>query len=121
MTGNQPQKPVVWVGSAKKDFSRFPAEVQREMGFALYVAQTGRRYRSTKILKGLPSGILEIVETFHGDAFRTIYTIRFESAVFVLHAFQKKSKSGISTPKFEMKLVQQRLREAELIEKERQE
>jgi phage-related protein len=106
-------RPVAWVVSSKKDFNSFPEEVQAEMGYALYLAQTGRRHRHTKMLKGISSGILEILESSRGDTFRTVYTIRFPSVIFVLHAFQKKSKSGIETPKFEMDVVRQRLRDAE--------
>ena len=106
-------RPVAWVGSSKKDFNAFPEEVQAEMGYALYLAQIGRRRLHTKMLKGLPSGVLEILESSRGDTFRTIYTVRFPSVIFVLHAFQKKSKSGIETPKFEMDVVRQRLRDAE--------
>jgi phage-related protein len=113
MAGQIFPRPVAWIGSSKKDFASFPEEVQAEMGYALYLAQTGQRHRHTKMLKGLPSGTLEVLVTSSGGTYRMIYTIRFPSVVFVLHAFQKKSKSGIATPKFEMDIVQQRLRDAE--------
>lgn len=118
MTNEFPIKPVIWVGSSKRDFDAFPSEARWEMGYALYLAQIGDRHRQTKMMTGLP-GVLEVVEAHRGDAFRAIYTVRFASAIFVLHAFQKKSKSGISTPQFEMDLVRQRLRDAEEIDKER--
>jgi phage-related protein len=106
-------RPVAWIGSSKKNFSAFPDEVQAEMGYALYLAQTGERHHQTKLLKGMPSGVVEILESWRGDTYRTIYTVRFPSAVFVLHAFQKKSKSGIKTPQMEIATIRQRLRDAE--------
>lgn len=118
MTDEFPTKPVIWVGSSKRDFDAFPTEVRAEMGYALYLAQIGDRHRQTKMMTGLP-GVLEVVAAHRGDAFRAIYAVRFASAIFILHAFQKKSKSGISTPQFEMDLVRQRLRDAQDIDKER--
>jgi phage-related protein len=111
-------KPVVWVGASRKDFDAFPAQVQAEMGYALYVAQRGGRHAQTKLLHGLGSGVVEVLKAHRGDAFRMIYTVRFASGVFVLHAFQKKSKSGISTPKTELDTVLRRLRDAERIDME---
>ena len=83
------------------------------MGFAIYQAQTGLRHRDAKPLKGFGAGILEVVSRFDGDTFRAVYTIRFEAAVYVLHAFQKKAKRGAETPKHELDLVRRRLRVAE--------
>jgi phage-related protein len=104
----------VSVGGSLKDFRSFPDEVKAEMGYALFVAQFGGRHRSVKTLKGMGgAGVVEIVEDFRGDTFRTIYTVRFSSAVYVVRAFQKKSKHGIATPASEMRLIEQRLREAE--------
>ncbi len=89
------------------------------MGHALYLAQVGEKHKDTKPLKGFGgASVLEVVEEFDGDAYRAVYTVRFEEAVYVLHCFQKKSKSGISTPKHEMDKVESRLRLAE--EKHRQ-
>ncbi|HEY1632348.1 MAG TPA: type II toxin-antitoxin system RelE/ParE family toxin [Rhizomicrobium sp.] len=88
-------KPVEWVASSYKDFIAFPGAVQDSMGFALYIAQTGGMPRSAKPLKGFGgAGVLEIVEDHRGDAYRAVYTVRFENAVYVLHAFQKKAKKG---------------------------
>jgi phage-related protein len=108
-----PAKPLVWMGSSRKDFSDFPVGVKAEMGYALYLAQLGRQHSRTKRLKGLGGGLVEVIANHHGDAFRTVYTVKFKDTVFVLHAFQKKSKSGIATPKADIDLVLQRLREAE--------
>ncbi len=83
------------------------------MGFAIYQAQTGLRHRDAKPLKGFGAGILEVVSRFDGDTFRAVYTIRFEAAIYVLHAFQKKAKRGAETPKHELDLVRRRLRVAE--------
>ncbi len=109
MTGDDPErllKPLFWVASARKDFDAFPAFVHREVGHALYLAQTGRKHDSAKALKGFgDAGVLEIVTAFDGEAFRTVYTVRFKGAVYVLHAFQKKSKAGAATPKQEIELV----------------
>ena len=106
-------KPVQWVGSSKSDLKRFPDAVQDRMGFAIYQAQAGLRHRNAKPLKGFGSGVLEVVTRHDGDTFRAVYTVRFETAVYVLHAFQKKARRGIATPKQELDLVRRRLRVAE--------
>jgi phage-related protein len=107
-------KPLRWIGSAKKDLLAMPDEVQQVFGFALYNAQIGLRNPDAKPLKGFGSaGILEIVEDLRGDAYRAVYTVRFAEAVYVLHCFQKKSKRGAETPKPEMDLIRERLKEAE--------
>lgn len=80
------------------------------MGYALFLAQTGGKHPDAKPLKGLGgAGVLEVVDDYDGNAFRAVYTVRFEGAVYVLHAFQKKSKKGIKTPKHEIDIVKQRL------------
>ena len=114
---NEPSlKPVIWVGSSRKDLRTFPEPVQDHMGYALYVAQRGGKHRDTKTLVGFGgAGVLEIVKDFRGDTFRAVYTLRYAGAVYVLHAFQKKSKTGRQTPHRDMELVKQRLREAEEI------
>ena len=107
-------RPLRWIGSAKKDLSAMPDEVQQILGFALYHAQIGLLHPDAKPLKGFGSaGILEIVEDWRGNAYRAVYTVRFAEAVYVLHCFQKKSKHGIETPKPEMELIRKRLKEAE--------
>ena len=83
------------------------------MGFAIYQAQAGLRHRNAKPLKGFGSGVLEVVARHDGDTFRAVYAVRFETAVYVLHAFQKKTRRGIATPKQELDLVRRRLRVAE--------
>jgi phage-related protein len=114
-------KPVIWVGSSRKDLREFPEPVQDHMGYALYVAQRGGKHRDTKTLSGFGgAGVVEVVKDYRGDTFRAVYTLRYAGAVYVLHAFQKKSKIGRETPLRNIELIKQRLREAEQIEKDRQ-
>lgn len=109
-------KPVVWVGSSREDLRAFPEPVQDHMGYALYVAQRGGKHRDAKTLSGFGgAGVVEVVKDFRGDTFRAVYTVRHAGAVYVLHAFQKKSKAGRETPRRDIELVKQRLREAEQI------
>src|ERR1700735_1877420 len=106
-------KPVVWVRDSRKNLQSFPDEVQGEVGYALYQAQLGRKHLSAKPMKGyLGAGVLEIIEDFDGDTYRVVYTVKLKDAVYVLHAFQKKSKTGIKTPMREIHLINQRLAEA---------
>jgi len=107
-------KDIVWVASSLDDLKRFPEPVQKVMGFALFQAQCGGKHLQARPLKGFGgAGVLEIIEDFDGNAFRTVYTVRFADAVYVLHAFQKRSKRGIKTPKREMDVVRSRLRMAQ--------
>lgn len=107
-------KPVVWVGSSRKDLRAFPGAVQDLMGYALFVAQQGGRYRETKTLTGFGgAGVVEILADHRGDTFRAVYTVRYQGTVYVLHAFQRKSTSGRATPKYELDVIAQRLRVAE--------
>ena len=87
------------------------------MGFGLFEAQLGKRHRKSKTLNGFGgAGVIEMIDDHRGDTFRTVYTVKFASAVYVLHAFQKKSKSGIATPQSDIQLIKRRLRDAELHE-----
>src|SRR5579863_10036689 len=107
-------RPVAWLGSSKADLSVFPDEVKDSIGFALYVAQQGGKHRDAKPLRGFGgAGILEIVDDFDGDTYRAVYTVRFAGRLYVLHVFQKKSKTGIKTPKAEIDLIRSRLKRAE--------
>jgi phage-related protein len=107
------EKPLHWVGSAKRDFLSFPAAVKDDMGSALGIAQFGGTAPTAKPWKGLGPGVLEIVESHGGNAYRAVYTVRFEKALYVLHAFQKKSPSGVLTAKRDVDLVEQRLKHAQ--------
>jgi phage-related protein len=107
-------KPLFWMGSSRADVKRFPPEVRHAVGFALWQAQLGRKHRDAKVLKGFGgAGVLEVAEDHDGGTFRTVYTVKFASAVYVLHAFQKKSRKGIETPMADMQLVRRRLKAAE--------
>jgi phage-related protein len=106
-------RPLLWVGSAKKDLLAMPSDVQDLFGYALYLAQTGGKHEQAKPLKGFGSaGVLEVVESEAGSTYRAVYTVKLAAAVYVLHCFQKKSSSGISTPKPDMDLVRERLKAA---------
>ena len=108
-------KPLLWVGSSRHDLREFPEAVKDTMGYALHLAQTGTKHPQAKPVKGFGgAGVLEIVEDHAGDTYRAVYTVRFAGAVYVLHAFQKKSKRGIKTPKKDLDLVRDRLRRAEI-------
>src|SRR5713226_5815983 len=107
-------KPLFWVGSSRKDLKRFPVEVRRLMGFALWQAQCGRTHVDAKPLKGFGgSGVLEVIEDHDRGTYRVVYAVKLAGAVYVLHSFQKKSKKGVETPKHELELVGKRLKIAE--------
>jgi len=106
------EKPLHWVGSAKKDLLGFPEQVVDDVGFALGVVQYGGHPPSAKPWKGLGPRVFEIVENDGLGTYRAVYTVRFRKAVYVLHAFQKKSPSGIRTAQTDVRLVARRLAEA---------
>jgi phage-related protein len=111
-SGDQP-KPVRWVGSSKEDLTGFPEDVRRRMGGALWEAQIGRKAPYAKPIRGFGGAdVLEIVDDFDGDTFRAVYTVRFAKAIYVVHAFQKKSKRGFATPNAELQLIVRRLKRA---------
>lgn len=112
-------KPLYWVGSSKRDLRYLPEPVRDLFGYALYLAQTGRKHAQAKPLRGFGSaGVLEVVEDWDRNTYRAVYTVRFEGAVFVLHMFQKKSTRGASTPKTDIDLIRKRLKVADQIAKE---
>ncbi len=118
---NGSARPVIWVGSSRRDLRGFPREVRREIGQALYTAQQGETDPSAKPLRGFGGGsVLEIVADQVGSTWRAVYTVRYREAIYVLHAFQKKSKGGIATPKKDIDLIRHRLAEAERLHRERQ-
>lgn len=104
------RKLLYWEGSSKKDFKEFPIDVQKDMGVALFIVQLGSTPPSAKPWKGLGSGVYELVEDHRSDTFRAVYTVKMGDAVHVLHAFQKKSKSGIATPQPDVELIEKRLK-----------
>ena len=103
------EKPLLWVGSAKRDLLAFPEPVKDELGIALSVAQFGGKHPKAKPWKGEGAGIFEVVENYRGDTYRAVYVVRFERAVYVLHTFQKKSPTGSKTSKADVDLIGQRL------------
>jgi len=118
---NGSARPVIWVGSSRRNLRGFPREVRREIGQALFTAQQGETDPSAKPLRGFGGGaVLEIVADQVGSTWRAVYTVRFREAIYVLHAFQKKSKRGIATPKKDIDLIRHRLAEAERLHRERQ-
>ncbi|MGH8435075.1 MAG: type II toxin-antitoxin system RelE/ParE family toxin [Pseudomonas sp.] len=113
-------KPVVWVWAALREVRELPAAVQNALGYALYLAQTGERHPHAKTLKGFGgSGVLEIIEDHDGSTYRCVYTVHFAEAIYVLHAFQKKSTRGIATAKHIIALIRARLDQAEALHAER--
>jgi phage-related protein len=107
-------RPIRWIGSSLGDLKEFPEEVRQEVGYALYVAQVGGKHPSAKPTEGFKGAtVLKIVEDHDGETYRAVYTVKFEEAVYVLHCFQKKSKSGIATPKQDLDLIRKRFKVAE--------
>jgi phage-related protein len=110
--------PLEFVGSSKDDLSEFPVPVKLCIGFALRAAQKGQKHPDAKPLKGFHgAGVVEIISDFDGDTFRAVYTVKLKGVVYVLHAFQKKSKSGIRTPQAEIELIKSRLKDAQALYK----
>jgi phage-related protein len=108
------QKPALWIGSSRDDLRAFPDEVRRVMGLAINDAQDGEEHPRAKALKGFGGrSVLEVVDDEDGDTYRAVYTVRFAGVVYVLHAFQKKSKKGIETPKRDIEVIKARLKSAE--------
>ena len=119
MTMSQNQSPLEWIASSYKDLMALPPAVRNYFGFALWLAQAGDQADTAKVLKGFGgAGVLEVVENDVGGTYRAVYTVRFAEAVFVLHCFQKKSKSGIATPKADVDIIRTRLKVAEAMAQE---
>lgn len=111
---NSSSKPLHFVGSSKADLSDFPSDVRKEAGYALYLAQVGDKSVTAFPMVGFGgANVLEVVISEDGQAYRAVYTVKFKRAVYVLHAFQKKSKKGSVTPQADMKLINSRLKAAE--------
>jgi len=111
---------IIWMGDSLEVVRLFPKAVRDEVGFALYEAQLGGKHVNAKALRGLGTGMLEGVSEFRGDTYRAIYTVRFKNRIYVLHAFQKKSKRGIATPAREIELVRRRLKQAMVLDQTRE-
>lgn len=109
-TGEMPGKPVRWMGSAKEDLSAFPAEVKWRVGSAIWRAQIGSKADYAKPLRGFGgASVMEVVDDYDGETYRAVYTIQFAEVIYVLHAFQKKSRKGIETSKADLDLIHARL------------
>jgi phage-related protein len=103
-------KPLRWIAGSREDVKAFPKDVRRDIGFALDAAQNSEKHPSAKPLQGFGgASVLEVVEDYFGDTYRAVYTVKFAEAVYVLHTFKKKSKSGVKTPKQEIDLIKSRL------------
>lgn len=109
----RPIRPLRWVASSREDLSAFPAKVRYQFGHELFLAQTGEHPPSAKPFKGAGGGVVELIEDHDGDTYRAVYTVRLATAVYVLHAFKKKSKQGIKTPPRDVELIKTRLKAAE--------
>jgi phage-related protein len=105
-------KPLVWMGDSLEAVRDFPPPVKDEIGFALYQAQIGNKHVNAKPMKGLGPGIFEIISDYRSDTFRAVYMVKLGNKVYILHAFQKKSKSGIATPRPDIERIRQRLKRA---------
>ena len=115
---DEPVKQVIWVGSSLENLKSFPDAVKDSAGYALHLIQQGKTPKSAKPLKGFKPKVMEIVTDYNTDTYRSIYSVKIDDLVYVLHCFQKKSKTGIKTPKNELELIKQRLKEAEILSKE---
>jgi phage-related protein len=112
-------RPLVWMGNAKRNLQSFPKEARKLLGDELQLIQFGGIPKDAKLFKGVGSGVFEIALRYGGDAYRTVTAVRLGKRIYVLHAFQKKSKKGIATPKSDVDLIKQRYKEAkELAERD---
>ena len=112
VTGAKP-KALVWVGSSRRDMRDMPKGIRRSFGVALYAVQTGETPPAAKVLKGFGgAGVLELIEDDAGGTYRAVYTVRYATAIYVLHVFQKKSKRGRETPQRDIDLIKERLKRA---------
>jgi phage-related protein len=113
-------KPLIWIGTSKEDLSAFPDDVKLVMGFALRMAQKGRKHARAKPPKGYGgAGVLEIVDDYDTDTYRAVYTVSFAGVLYALHAFQKKSESGKKTTKTDLDMVKRRMKAAQSDYKQR--
>ncbi|MBW4631441.1 MAG: type II toxin-antitoxin system RelE/ParE family toxin [Iphinoe sp. HA4291-MV1] len=107
-----PLRPLVWMGDSRKNIREFPSEVRASVGYALQLVQVGETPTDAKLFKGVGSGVYEIVKRYDTDTYRAVYAVKIGKKVYVLHAFQKKSKQGIKTPQTDINLIKQRYKDA---------
>ncbi|KQZ76561.1 addiction module toxin RelE [Sphingopyxis sp. Root214] len=115
----QSKKPIIWMGSSRSDLIAMPEGVRKDFGGALHGAQEGRQLEQAKPLKGKSKGATQLSEDHDGDTYRAVFTVELEGAIYVLHCFQKKSKSGISTPRTDIDLIERRLKDARALHAQR--
>ena len=113
-----PPRKILWVGDSRENLLRFPSQVRKDIGHALYLVQTGQTPPSAKPMRGIESGVFEIVDDYNTNTYRAVYTVKIGQSLYVLHVFQKKSKRGITTPKQEIDLIKRRLRRARELAKQ---
>lgn len=113
-----PLRKVYWIGDSREQLQKFPSQVRKDIGHALYLVQTGQTPPSAKPMRGLESGVFEIVDDYETNAYRAVYTVKIGRSLYVLHVFQKKSKRGIATPKREIDQIKRRLRRAKELAKQ---
>jgi phage-related protein len=113
------RKPITWMGSSRKDLTAMPVAVKKDFGGALHSVQDGRTPDGAKPLKGKAQGAMQLSEDHDGETYRAVYTVELEDAVYVLHCFQKKSKSGIATPQADIDLIERRLKDARALHAQR--
>jgi phage-related protein len=113
-----PLRPLVWMGDSRKNIREFPGEVRLSVGYALQLVQAGETPLEAKPFKGVGSGVYEIVKRYDTDTYRAVYAVKIGETVYVLHAFQKKSKKGIKTPQYDIDLIKQRYKDALIREKQ---
>jgi phage-related protein len=113
-----PLRPLVWMGDSRKNIREFPEDVQKSVGYALQLVQAGETPMEAKPFKGVGSGVYEIVKRYDTDTYRAVYAVKIGEKVYVLHAFQKKSKQGIKTPQADVDLIKQRYKDAQEREKQ---
>ena len=120
MDDGQATRPITWLGSSRADLKRFPQKVRRDMGNALYAAQRGEVDPAAKPLRGFGGvRVMEIIDRHDTNTYRAVYTAQFDEAIYVLHAFQKKSTRGIATPTRDVDLIRKRLADAERLHRQR--
>jgi phage-related protein len=113
------KKPIIWMGQSRSDLSLMPEAVRKDFGGALHGVQVGRQPSEAKPLKGKVKGATQLSEDHDGETYRAVYTVELEGVVYVLHCFQKKSKSGIATPKADLDLIERRLKDARALHQHR--
>lgn len=114
-------RPVVWLGNSKKNVRDFPEGAQKLIGDELQLIQFGGMPKDAKPFTGVGSGVIEVAIRFDSDAFRTVVAVQVGEKIYVLHAFQKKSKKGIATPKHDVDLIKQRYKDAKELAKREKE